>query len=114
MRAIAILSALAGAAFATAAAAQPKAPDACPELELNGPSSTQSAKDPFSFTLGVSGPGDYIYNWSVSAGGIESGQGTPVITMTAPAGSFVTATVEVGGAPPECDRVRSASIDVGE
>ena len=40
------------------------------------------------------------YNWTVSAGTIESGQGTPSITVATTgemAGSNVTATVNIGG-----------------
>jgi hypothetical protein len=54
------------------------------------------------------------YNWSVSAGTISGGQGTPSITIDTAGlgGQTVTATVEIGGLPPECDRTRSCSFTV--
>jgi len=56
------------------------------------------------------------YNWTVSAGSIVSGQGTPVITVqTTPdmAGSNVTATVEFGNLCVACtDRTRSETAGV--
>jgi hypothetical protein len=44
------------------------------------------------------------YNWSVSAGTITSGQGTPTITVDTAnlAGQSITATLSVGGADPAC------------
>ena len=44
------------------------------------------------------------YNWSVSAGTITSGQGTPTISVDTAGlgGQSVTATVSVGGADPSC------------
>ncbi|MCV4566453.1 hypothetical protein OFB72_28250, partial [Escherichia coli] len=56
------------------------------------------------------------YNWSVSAGTIESGQGTPSITVRTTrdmAGSSVTATVEIGGLDPACNCPRTASETAG-
>ena len=64
------------------------------------------------FTANTSGDVDVTYNWSVSAGTIESGQGTASITVrTTPemAGSNVTATVELGGNAPNCDCVNTGS-----
>lgn len=52
------------------------------------------------------------YNWSVSAGSIESGQGTTVIevsTKEVPVDSTVTATVDVGGFDRECGYGSTAS-----
>jgi len=46
------------------------------------------------------------YNWTVSAGTIESGQGTPSIVVRAPADgsvSNITATVDVGGQRADCN-----------
>jgi hypothetical protein len=64
------------------------------------------------FTANVSGGPSVTYNWTVSAGTIESGQGTPSIvvrTAIGDAGSNVTATVEIGGLDPACNCPRSAS-----
>ncbi len=57
------------------------------------------------------------YNWSVSAGTIQSGQGTSsimVATTGMPAGEDVTATVEIGGLKPSCSKqsILSASTKV--
>jgi len=68
------------------------------------------------FTANKTGSGDFTYNWSVSAGTIESGQGTPSIvvrTTSAMAGSNVTATVNVGGTDPTCNCQKEASDTAG-
>jgi hypothetical protein len=52
------------------------------------------------------------YKWQVSAGKITSGQGTPQITVDIQTGETVTATVEVEGLPPECDRTESCSLSI--
>ncbi len=51
------------------------------------------------------------YAWTVSAGAIASGQGTPSITVDAAglAGQSVTATVAVGGYDPTCTMSTSAA-----
>ena len=69
------------------------------------------------FTANVT-PGTYdpTYNWTVSAGTIESGQGTPSIvvrTTSDMAGSSVTATVNIGGAPAGCDCTVTGSETAG-
>jgi hypothetical protein len=110
-----LLVALAASALATGAAAQTRPPAGCPALELSGPPVAATAAKPFHFIVVVTGGGlaDQTYNWSVSSGQIESGQGRSVIEVTAPAGP-VTATVEVGGYPPECATTSSVTIEVGQ
>ena len=60
------------------------------------------------FTANVSGGSQDValtYNWTVSAGTIESGQGTPSIVVRAPSDGSVTnitATVDVGGQRADC------------
>ena len=50
------------------------------------------------------------YNWSVSSGTINSGQGTPSITLTQPTDCQVmTATVEVTGLGSSCQNTASCS-----
>ena len=66
------------------------------------------------FTAVVSGgtASNLTYNWTVSAGTIESGQGTPsivVATTKEMANSNVTATVDIGGQEAKCDCPRTAS-----
>jgi hypothetical protein len=55
------------------------------------------------------------YNWTVSAGMISSGQGTDKIeidTKEVEVNGTITAPLEVGGIAPECDRVKSHTIEV--
>ncbi|MBK9152733.1 MAG: hypothetical protein IPM25_00615 [Chloracidobacterium sp.] len=66
------------------------------------------------FTATVTGgtASNLTYNWTVTAGTIESGQGTPSITVRttrAMANTSVTATVDVGGQDPACDCPRTDS-----
>jgi hypothetical protein len=70
------------------------------------------------FTASVTGgtASNLTYNWTVSAGTIESGQGTPSITVRTTSGmanSNVTATVNVGGQDPECRCPSEARGDGG-
>lgn len=89
----------------------------CPEISISCPTGDVQPGSPATVSVNVSGGGNpsVTYNWSVSAGTISSGQGTPSITVdtTGLDGQTVTATVEVGGLPPECDRTRSCSFTVG-
>ncbi len=76
----------------------------CPTITITGPGGTTNPGETMNFTL--SGLGSYTVNWSVSAGTIESGQGTASITVRAPADgsvSNITATAEVGGLDPNCN-----------
>jgi hypothetical protein len=90
----------------------------CPTMSITGPSSAVQPGQDMVFTANVSGGTcNPTYNWTVSAGTISSGQGTPVIhvsTDTSMAGSNVTATVEIGGCCPECERTRSETGSVAE
>jgi hypothetical protein len=54
------------------------------------------------------------YNWTVSAGTITSGQGATTITVDTSglAGQTVTATVELGGVDPSCERTKSWSTPI--
>lgn len=91
----------------------------CPAVSIQCPTEVVKAGKPLTFSANVSG-GDpeleITYNWSVSAGVIVSGQGTPTITVdtTRLAGNSVTATLELGGLPPECDRTESCTPPVAE
>jgi hypothetical protein len=88
----------------------------CPTIEISCPTGDVEPGSPATVSVNVSGGGNpsVTYNWSVSAGTISSGQGTPSITVdtTGLGGQTVTATVEIGGLPPECDRTRSCSFTV--
>ncbi|HQY67291.1 MAG TPA: hypothetical protein PLD38_08430 [Pyrinomonadaceae bacterium] len=82
----------------------------CPTLSVSGPAGTTDPGATMTFTL--SGAGSNSVNWAVSAGSIESGQGTSSITVRTPADgsvSNITATAEVGGIDPTCNCVTTAS-----
>lgn len=79
----------------------------CASVTVSGPAGLTNAGDTMTFTASVT-PGTYdpTYNWTVSSGTIESGQGTPSIvvrTTSDMVGQSVTATVQIGGAPAGCD-----------
>ncbi len=81
----------------------------CPTLGVTGPASETAPGETMTFTANVSGgSGETVtYNWTVSAGTIIEGQGTPVIKVaTTPemAGSNVTATVDIGGVCDACPK----------
>jgi len=69
---------------------------------------------PITFNSSVSSTASVTYNWSVSAGTISGGQGTPTITVDTASlgGQTVTATVELGGLDPACSRTASCSTSV--
>jgi len=80
----------------------------CPSLTVSGPAGITTPGETMTFTANVSGGSQdqVTYNWTVSAGTIESGQGTPSITVRTTremAGSNVTATVNLGGLDPGCN-----------
>lgn len=52
------------------------------------------------------------YNWSVSSGTIEAGQGSLQINVAGLAGESVTATLEVGGMPASCSDTASATVEL--
>lgn len=85
----------------------------CPTISVTGPAGVTERGATMTFTANVSGGSQQsvTYNWSVSAGSIVSGQGTPSITVTAPSDGTtnVTATVDVGGLDPACNCPSSAS-----
>ncbi len=88
----------------------------CPTIEISCPTDQVQAGTPATVSVNVSGGGNFnvTYNWTVSAGTISGGQGTPSITIdtTGLEGQSVTATVELGGLPPACERTRSCSFSV--
>ncbi|MFN2577392.1 MAG: hypothetical protein ABR607_06840 [Pyrinomonadaceae bacterium] len=88
----------------------------CPQVNVDCPSDveeTGSATFTARFNQGTPTVSE-TYNWSVSAGTITSGQGTPSITVSAAglAGQTITATVEIGGVDPTCPRTASCSTPV--
>jgi hypothetical protein len=90
----------------------------CPSLSVSGPAGITAPGGTMTFTanLGGGSQDQVTYNWSVSAGTIESGQGTPSITVSVPsdmAGGNITATVDVGGFDPNCNCTHTASETAG-
>lgn len=91
----------------------------CPTVGVDGPSGITQPGQSMTFTATVTGGEGLTYNWTVSAGTITSGQGTPSITVDTtgvPPGTNVTATVDVGGTDPECncEHVRSETAGIAE
>ncbi len=86
--------------------------DICPSISVSGyPSGEHGAQ----FAANVNGAtGDVTYSWSISAGMIEEGQGTPAITVgdVGSPGSTVTATVDIGGLSPECSTSASETVEI--
>jgi hypothetical protein len=89
----------------------------CGTVTVNGPGGTTAPGQTMNFTATATGQGssNFTYNWTVSAGTIVSGQGTPSITVSTTAdmaGTNVTATVNVGGTQAGCNCPTEAS-DIG-
>ncbi len=84
----------------------------CPKISVYSPISVKAGEE-MVFTVNVSGS-NLTYNWSISAGTIESGQGTTTIKVntTGLAGQSVTATVELGGLPLKCASVSSSTSSI--
>lgn len=86
----------------------------CPALSVTGPAGVTDRGGIMTFTANVSGgtAQTITYNWAVSAGTIESGQGTPSITVMAPSDgttnveATVTVTLDV-----DCDCLKTASAN---
>lgn len=88
----------------------------CPEGYLNGPDSVVAGEQ-ITFTMSVSGGDPNVtptYNWTVSDGAIEDGQGTATITVNTEevVSGYITATVDVGGYDPACSTSKSSTTTV--
>lgn len=91
-------------------------PVPCAHVSISCPDEVEE-KQSITFEANVSGGEPTvkpIYQWTVSAGTIISGQGTPTIMVetTGLAGQQVTAILELGGYPPECDGAESSQVRV--
>jgi len=89
----------------------------CPTITVSCPTEAIQPGSPATVTANLTGGDPNVtptYNWSVSEGTISSGQGTASITIdtTGLAGRNVTATVEIGGLAPECQRTASCSFSI--
>jgi hypothetical protein len=88
----------------------------CPKLGVSCPSEVEEGS-PATFTANFTQGTPVVsetYNWTVSAGTITSGQGTSSITVDTKGtgGQTITATVEIGGVDPTCNRTASCSTPV--
>ncbi|HVG34514.1 MAG TPA: hypothetical protein VM911_15695 [Pyrinomonadaceae bacterium] len=86
----------------------------CPSITVECPTNILQQGDPFIVTSEIVGYDPNLnptYNWSISAGIITSGQGTPSITIdtTGTVGQTITATLEVGGLDSTCANSASCS-----
>jgi hypothetical protein len=89
----------------------------CPTVNISCPTDQITAGTPATVSVNVSGgnpSATVTYNWSVSAGKIASGQGTSTITVdtTGLAGQTVTASVDLGGLDPSCQRTASCTFQI--
>ncbi|HEX8145408.1 MAG TPA: hypothetical protein VF553_22760 [Pyrinomonadaceae bacterium] len=85
----------------------------CPTITVDCPTSCYKPGQPFTVTANVTGADankSLSYHWSVSSGTINTGQGTPSITITQPSDcQTMTATVEVKGLDSSCQNTASCS-----
>lgn len=91
----------------------PQNPD-CARVSVTCPDDLDLTK-PLKFTAKVVGGkryGEVSYNWTVSKGTIEMGQGTSTIEVNLNGEDCqgLTATVEVGGVDPSCRRDASCAV----
>jgi hypothetical protein len=89
----------------------------CPSISVDGPDSLFEEMAPRAFaifTANVSGGAQESieYHWTVTGGKIDSGQGSPSISVKAGPVWMddVTATVEIGGIDPKCNCLVTASF----
>ncbi|HVS22054.1 MAG TPA: hypothetical protein VHD88_09420 [Pyrinomonadaceae bacterium] len=96
--------------------APPPPPIVCPNVTVSCPD-LAAENAPATFTATISGGSANItpsYNWTISAGRIISGQGTPSITVdtTGLGGQSVRANLEVGGYGMRCPASCATSIPI--
>lgn len=91
-------------------------PPPCPTVTLSC-LDTVNVGSPATLTANLSGGDPNVtptFNWTVTAGTITSGQGTPSITVdtTGLGGQSFTATATVGGYDPSCPNTASCTVSV--
>lgn len=87
----------------------------CPGIVVHAAAYEIQDGDTLVFAAIIKGTAPNVtYNWAISAGSIISGQGTSAIKVNTKGqeGMFITATVELGGIPKECQSTASASAEV--
>lgn len=99
--------------FATSLNAQ----SACPVLDLTGPAGLSPSGEVVTFAAETNPTGENLkFEWTVTAGTIEKGQGTSVIevrTPRIPPIGTLTVEVKVTGLPDNCADTSSETIGVG-
>lgn len=86
----------------------------CPGISVQGATMINEGDTAFFFAAIKPLQSSPTYNWVISNGAIFSGQGTAMIKVVTEkmGGQFITATVDIGGLPRECNSSSSATIDV--
>jgi hypothetical protein len=90
----------------------------CPTIFVTCPEKTVEVDEAITFSGSWAGGFPYMeptYNWTVSAGKITAGQGTPTIrvdTKGLPDDTELSATFSVGGSPVECSRTASCTTKI--
>lgn len=91
---------------------------ACPKVDIQSVNQPVRDGTPLRFTAAIAG-GDPkaqpMFDWSISAGSIKAGQGTKNIdvdTTGAGAEKAITATLLIGGYPPECVSTANFTVSV--
>jgi len=88
--------------------------DACPSLSVGSGSATKGQASYYAELSGGDPKVRPTFNWTISAGSIAGGQGTPSITVDADPGAIVTATLEVGGYARTCSVMNSSTEQVSD
>ena len=88
-----------------------RSPPACPTVSVSCPSSVDEGQS-ITFGTGIPVDPELSFNWSISAGEIKGGQGTPAINVDSAGlgGRTITATVQVGGF--NCSNTASCTTEV--
>lgn len=91
-------------------------PIPCPNANISCPEDVQEGQT-FECSISLSGgnpDSNITYNWSVSAGTIKEGQGTPTIEIDTNglAEKQITVTVNIGGLDPPCQRTASCEVQI--
>ncbi|HKP68705.1 MAG TPA: hypothetical protein VJV05_05440, partial [Pyrinomonadaceae bacterium] len=89
----------------------------CPSIVVVGPAGITTQGDTMTYRVETGRTeGQLSYRWTISAGTIETGQGTPAITVRTHSGMMglnVGATVKIDGLPSGCENVASGVAPVG-
>jgi len=100
--------------FCVGTFAQTNETSPCPTISVMGPAGIPSSDEAIVFTVSLSKEADKFnpkYNWTISGGEIIEGQGTQVISVSAPkffTGESLRATVELANLPKECGTVTAS------